>query len=127
MPKYVLDASALLALINQEKGAEVVSPLLHECIMSCVNVCECASVLRDLKIPSENIQTLLDELIAKVIPFDAAQAYETAFLREKTKLKGLSLGDRACLSLGRLKKLPVVTADRVWAEIDCGVKVILIR
>jgi PIN domain nuclease of toxin-antitoxin system len=39
-------------------------------------------------------------------------------LRESTRSLGLSLGDRACLALAKLKALPAVTADRPWMLLD---------
>ena len=125
--KYVLDASALLALINKEPGGEKVREFLPKCIMSAVNLSESAAVLASISIPHENIKSILTELVGEIIPFNDEQAFEAAFLRNLTKSIGLSLGDRACLALGRLKKLPVITADKVWANIDYGVDVHLIR
>ena len=127
MTKYVFDASALLALINREEGAEEVEKLLHHSIMSSVNVSECAAILSRIELPQEKIKNLLTELIPEIIPFEVKQAFETARLRKMTKEKGLSLGDRACLALGSLRNLPVVTADRVWKALGCGVKIHLIR
>ena len=46
---------------------------------------------------------------------------------EVTKQHGLSLGDRACLALAKLRNLPVLTADTIWKELDLGVKIKLIR
>ncbi len=62
-----------------------------------------------------------------VIPFNQMQAYETAKLKTLTKKYGLSLGDRACLALAKMKKIPVVTADRVWGKLELGIKIIVIR
>lgn len=125
--KYVLDASALLALINKEPGSEKVGKILPKCMMSAINLSESATILVSISIPHEKIKSILTELIGEIIPFDNEQAFEAAFLRNLTKSIGLSLGDRACLALGKLKNLPVVTADKVWSTIDCGVDVHLIR
>ena len=48
-------------------------------------------------------------------------------LRSVTRHAGLSLGDRACLALGDRLGCPVVTADRVWASLDVGVAIVVIR
>ena len=119
--RYVLDASALIALINKEPGGEKVVKILPRCIMSAINLSESAAVLSSISMPYENIKNILAELVREIIPFDAEQAFETAFLRDLTKNIGLSLGDRACIALGRLKKLPVITADKVWTSINYGV------
>jgi len=62
-----------------------------------------------------------------VVTFDAESAYAAAMLRDRTRQFGLSLGDRACLALGAARGLPVLTADRSWAELSIGVEVRLIR
>ena len=124
---YVMDASALLALINAEPGHEKVAQYLPEACMSTVNVSEIASILHQISMPNSEIPVLLNGLIPKNIPFDAAQAYQTAQLRASTKRQGLSLGDRACLALGSLYNIPVITADKAWEQLDIGIQVILIR
>lgn len=125
--KYVLDASALLALINKESGSEQVEKILPKCVMSAINLSESAAVLASISIPQEKIKDMLSELVREIIPFDHEQAFEAAFLRNVTKNYGLSLGDRACIALGRVKKIPVITADKIWADIACGVEIHLIR
>jgi PIN domain nuclease of toxin-antitoxin system len=40
---------------------------------------------------------------------------------------GLSLGDRACLALARLRNLPAVTADRAWAKLDLAIPIEVVR
>jgi PIN domain nuclease of toxin-antitoxin system len=127
MTRHVLDASALLALINKEKGQEKVEEILPFSIMSAINVSECAAILNENKFPEEETENLIKNLITEIIPFTEEQAFETAKLRKFTKSKGLSLGDRACLAVGKLKNLPVATADKVWESINCGVKINLIR
>lgn len=125
--KIVLDASALLMLINQEKGAEKVEKYLPSAVMSSVNVCEVLTVLLNVGFPSTVAENIISELVREIIPFDQEHAYLTANLRSITKSHGLSLGDCACLSLGQIKNYPVLTADKVWAKIDHAVDVILIR
>lgn len=127
MNSYILDASALLALINSEKGCEKVTEYLPNASMSAVNVTEVASLLHIISMPNEEIESIINNLITTIIPFDAVQAYQAGKFRTVTKDKGLSLGDRACLALGFTKKLPVVTTDKIWQKLDIGVEVILIR
>lgn len=127
MSRFVLDASALLALINNEPGSDLVQKCLSGSIMSAVNVSEVVAVLTRVGIPKEKIKTIITTLIHTIIPFDEEQAFLTGNLYSKTRSQGLSFGDRACLSLGKLKKLPVLTGDRKWLEVNSGVKVELIR
>ena len=127
MIEYVLDASALLALINNETAAEKVAEILPHSMMSSVNISECAAVLMTLGTPSDAIKNILFDMVPHVEDFTGEHALEAAYLRNITKSKGLSLGDRACLALGKISNKPVVTADRIWGSLDCGIKIELIR
>ena len=115
--KVVLDASALLALIQQEAGAEIVKPLLRFSIMSTVNVTEALSVLQRADItPSEGL-TLITDIVPTIIPFDLEQAEQVAKLHPLVQFKGLSLADRTCIALGLKLQVPIYTADKIWAEL----------
>lgn len=127
MNKTVLDSSALLAFINQEKGCEIVEEYLANSIMSSVNVSEVAAVLSLVDIPEEIIIGIINDLNIEIINFDLEQSLQTGFLRKKTKTAGLSLGDRACINLASSKNLTVVTADKVWNKIGLVIEVVLIR
>ena len=123
----VLDASALLALMNDEPGAITVGETLTEAVISAVNLAEVVSKLVDRGMPEAQIFDDLGELDLSHVPFDVQQAYATGLLRTATRPRGLSLGDRACLSLAMQLASPVITADRVWTELDLGVEVRLAR
>lgn len=125
--KIVLDASALLAVINNEQGSELVEQYLPGVVMSSVNVSEAAAVLNGFGMPMAETQGLINSLIGHVEVFDHQQAFIAAGLREKTKKYGLSLGDRACLSLARIKNFPVLTADKIWAKLNLGIEIKIIR
>jgi PIN domain nuclease of toxin-antitoxin system len=128
MSKVVLDASAFLALLNEEKGQEVVAQVLNNAVISSVNACEVAAELHEkLKMPIDKIESLLITLITEIIPFDLEQAIIAAALKPKTKELGLSLGDRACLALGQSLNLPVYTADRAWSAAKVGIDIVMIR
>lgn len=70
---------------------------------------------------------MISNLIHAIVPFDEEQAYIAGHLYVETQEKGLSFGDRSCLSLGMAKSMAVLTADRSWSQVDCGVDVQLIR
>jgi len=125
--KHVLDASAVLVLINEEFGYEKVIDYLPDACISTVNLSEIATILQGITMPDNEIRLLLRGLIPKIISFDELQAYQVANLRNSTKSFGLSLGDRACLALGIMHSIPVVTADKTWAKLDLGIQVVLIR
>jgi len=121
----VLDSSAVLAVINQEDGADLVRPLLGHAMISAVNVAEVHTKLTEYG--DETIQKgrallgLLD-----VVPFDTAQARRTGELRPSTRAAGLSLGDRACLALGIELDAEVYTCEGEWARVDlpCTIRII---
>lgn len=62
-----------------------------------------------------------------VEPLGEHDCVEVARLRPKTRDLGLSLADRACLALTKRLGVPVLTADRTWAEADLDLEVRLIR
>ena len=127
MANVVLDASAVLARTLHEPGADRVDALIDGAWISAVNLAEVAQRLIDGEMDEMSAITMLEALPCKIAIFDRADAYDAALLRRETQKRGLSLGDRACLALGKRLGLPVHTADRAWAELDLGVEVVLIR
>lgn len=123
----LLDSSALLALINQEKGFEHVEPLLGCAVISAVNYAEVVSKLVECGVPLLEASTIVSDLVQEIIPFDQKMAETVARLRGETKTLGLSLGDRACLATAEVRSLPVVTADRIWAKVKTPTKIKVIR
>lgn len=118
MNNVILDASALLALIKNETGAEIVENLLGKIIMSTINISEVATILLDIGMTNQECEQSIFPFISQIIHFDQKQALRVATLRKETKSKGLSLGDRACIALGIEMNLPIYTADKVWAELN---------
>jgi PIN domain nuclease of toxin-antitoxin system len=125
--QVVLDASALLALIKGEPGADSVEAALSGSAMSCVNLAEVASVLVQEGHHIEDVRRTLSDYAVDILDFDESQAMETARFRPLTSHAGLSLGDRACLALAALRRLPVMTADRAWARLELGIEIVVIR
>ena len=68
-----------------------------------------------------------ESLGLRILPFTPEDAERTAQLWHSSGRAGLSLGDRACLSLAQRLGLPALTADRSWAALDLEVEVQLIR
>ena len=127
MSRAVLDASAILAFLRGEQGAEVVAGYRCDALVSAVNVAEAGARLADLGANPAEVRRSVALMGLDIVPFDADQAHEAADIRDATRRRGLSLGDRACLQLAARSGLPALTADRVWTEIDVGVDVRLIR
>lgn len=128
MARYVLDASALLALLGAEKGSErVVKAITNGAAMSAVNFSEVIAKLSEQGMPEEAIHEALDSLELDIADFEIKSAYQTGLLRPLTKRAGLSLGDRACLALSQQLNLPALTTDRVWKDVTVNVTVEVIR
>ena len=128
MRGYVLDASALMALLNQEPGSERAAEIITEgALMSSVNLSEVVAKLSEKGMPGDVIHEVLDALGIMMVDFTSVLAYEVGLLRPLTKHTGLSLGDRACLALAKHLNLPAVTADRIWENLSLGITVQVIR
>jgi len=127
MSDFVLDASALLALLNQEVGSEVVGAVISQTVISTVNLSEVIAKLADKGLPRDVITSALEGLGLEVVEFDQEQALTAGLLRSKTKVAGLSLGDRACLALAFQLGLPALTTDRIWDTLNLDIEVRVIR
>lgn len=122
-----IDASALLALLFDEPGAErVADQIAAGAAISTVNLSEVATVLvRHAQSPETVLAPVRQQLAVE--PFSDADAIAAAVLYPKTASAGLSLGDRACLALAQRLGAAAVTAEHTWAELTLDVEVQLIR
>ncbi len=133
MSSAVLDASALLAYLRDEPGAEAVADAVAAgAAISTVNLGEVLSRVADRGgDPGDVAQRMTDEgLLGGAIavePFTSADAIDVGRIRPMTRTHGLSLGDRACLALARRLALPAITADKTWSKLDLGIEVQQIR
>ena len=127
MPETVIDASALLALLNAEPGAGVVAEAIPGGVISAVNLSEVVAKLCDAGMPEKMIHRALQPLGIEVAPFDEEQAYQAGLLRTSTQDTGISLGDRACLSLANKLGITALTADKAWAGLSVGATIKVIR
>ncbi len=127
MSKLILDASALLALMNNEPGAEGVAEVVEGASMSSVNVAEVISKLVERGLESGDVHASIDGFGILIHDFTVADAVATGDLRHTTRQLGLSLGDRACIALAERLGGTVLTADSAWARGKLPVTVKLIR
>jgi ribonuclease VapC len=124
MNRIVLDASAILAVINGEPGAEMLTPaLLAHAAGSAVNLAEVQAKLVSRGWTSEQAWEDATSPLREVLSFDEEQARMAGDLITQTHQLGLSLGDRACLALGIALKLPVYTAEKSWKKLKLSVPV----
>jgi PIN domain nuclease of toxin-antitoxin system len=129
-----LDASAVLAYLQQEKGQESVEAVLDAgpCFITAVNLCEVLGKLCEKGMPPPEAEAVIDDLGLMVVSFDEKLAALAAFMKPRTRSIGASLGDCACLALGEFiaaeeTEAAVVTAERSWTKLKWPFKVVRIR
>jgi len=125
--RYVLDASALLALVLAEPGESVVRARGETGLISAVNYSETLAKLAERGFDDALGQRVLDLLDLEIVPFDREQAMAAARLRANTRSLGLSFADRACLALAKTRSVSALTADRQWRELHPDIGIVLIR
>jgi ribonuclease VapC len=123
----VFDASALLALIRGEPGADIVASHLGRAAMSSVNVAEVYGRLLREAFRPEEFRRDIEAIDFKLHSFDAEQAFLAGRFEPATRPLGLSLGDRACLALALSLGVPALSGDRRWAGTKVGVEINLFR
>jgi len=123
----VLDASAVLAVLNGEAGGDKVSGHLSGGLLSAVNAVEVGTRLVDAGMTPDDASVATNLLGMTIVDFNADLAEVATALRPATRKAGLSLADRACLALAVREGLPALTADQLWTSVDVGVEVEMIR
>jgi ribonuclease VapC len=124
---YVLDASAVLCLLQEEKGAERVAEALPAAVIGAVNYSEVVGKLVESGLVEAVADGLVDTLQLNVIPFDRIQARLAGALRAPTRRLGLSLGDRACLALAATAGATALTCERAWTRFEAPCRVEALR
>lgn len=129
MSTIVIDASAILAAILGEAGGDSVFDLLDEAIVSTVNVAEVYTYAAINELPTEAIDAFFADTGITIVSFDDVQAVTAGQLASITRKAGLSLGDRSCLALAKLRNAEVLTADRPWQQVagSTGLIITLLR
>lgn len=129
MSGAVLDASAVIALLHEERGTDRIAEVIHDARVSAVNLAEVIGHFIRLGAERDAIDTMLDQLPLQIVPADADAARQAGALRALTSMAGLSLGDRFCLALALRLNIPAFTADRAWDKVSerVGVQVVQIR
>ena len=127
--RYLLDASAVLALIGDEPGADRVLPLLARSAITAINLAEVVKKLRERGVPLEEVAATVSDLQIplKGGPADLQQAIQLGELAATGRAFGLSLGDAVCLAVAAWSGLTAVTAERRWAAAFPDAKILTIR
>jgi PIN domain nuclease of toxin-antitoxin system len=128
MNEVVLDASAILAILFQERGAEkLTAEILKEAVIGTVNLAEVQSkLIKKGYLPDEAWEDALS-LVNSAEPYTSEQARIAGDLITTTEKHGLSLGDRSCLALAIALKAPVYTTEQSWRNLKVGVPIHVIR
>lgn len=123
----IIDASALLAILFDEPGADRAMAHSRNGIMSAVNLCE--SIERVVRVGGA--AGLVTDAIARleldILPFGHAEAVIAGKMRTQPGFAGISLADRACLATAQVRQLPIVTADRAWSSLALDIEIVQIR
>jgi ribonuclease VapC len=128
MNEVVLDASAILAIVFQERGAEkLTDEILSTAVASTVNLAEVQSKLIKKGYDPEEAWEDSLSLVTAAEPFTSEHARIAGDLITKTESRGLSLGDRSCLALAIALKAPVYTTEQIWKGLKVGVAIHVIR
>ena len=128
MNEVVLDASAMLALLQNERGEEkLTDDLLEVAVASTVNLAEVQSKLVKKGYDPEDAWEDALQLVTSAEPFTSEQAKIAGTLIQKTQKYGLSLGDRSCLALAIALQAPVYTTEQIWRNLKVGVPIHVIR
>ena len=126
--EYVLDSSALLAVLGLEPGYERVKELMEKSAVSAVNLAETVNKLAHETPSVEVAQEFLAQLELTVVDWSEAMAYRSAEFTQFNKSHGLSLGVRACLTLAKQLQATAVTSDRTWRRVpSLGVRIMIFR
>ncbi|CAL7961915.1 putative PIN domain nuclease [Alphaproteobacteria bacterium] len=124
---FVIDSSALLAVIYNEKLVIDAKKYFENSSMSVINATECIIVLNRNGMPIEIAKSLLESLISKFVICEFDNSNNITNIKNSNKNLGLSIADCFCLALGQKLELPIVTADKIWAEAKITSEVICIR
>ena len=127
MSGAVFDSSAVLAIINAERGAERATEMLDGALLSAVNHAEVVTKLVEKGMDRDQARSTILKIGLEVSDFGIDLADRTGELRQGTRHLGLSLADRACLALAEREGVSAITADKSWTATDLGIDIHLIR
>lgn len=108
MASIVFDCSAILMLLRDEPGADVVTQYIGDGLISSVNFQEVIKGLLRREVPLDAALEMLDALHLDVQPHGRDDAVAAAKLNPGTREFGSSLGDRTCMALAIAEGLPVL-------------------
>lgn len=126
-PRFALDTSALLAMMQHAPGGSVVGARLRHSAISTVNLAEVLDYSRTHGIDIDGMVDDLQSLGLRIEPFTATDANAIAELADPTRSPHLSLSDRACLVLAQRLGVPALTADYAWSQLQLDIEIQVLR
>lgn len=126
-PRFAIDSSALLAMMQDAPGGSLVGVKLHHSAISALNLSEVLEYCCEQGIEADSMAENLVALGLRIEPFGLDDARKVAEITLATLGTALSMGNRACLALAARLQIPALTADRSWLEIKVGVEVRVVR
>lgn len=128
LARAVFDSSAVIALLRDDRGADVIADYASDAVISAVTLQEVVKVLLADGASTKVARGMIDPLSLDVRAHEAGDAWAAAMLWQATKAKGSGLGDRTCMALAISEGLPAITTDKAWSELSIpGLSVILAR
>lgn len=118
MSKFILDASAILAFINEETGADIVADVLDDSTISAINLTEAYSKLIRAGADVEKTHAMLQQCCPDVTPVDRDQAQTAGIIHAATAKHNISYADSLCLALGACTEKTIMTGDQKWKELE---------
>jgi ribonuclease VapC len=122
-----IDASALIAFLRSEPGADVVQRYLRGSIISAISLSEVFEKTPNLDQSGDRVLALLRNWQVTVVPFEAEQAAIAARIKSMIGNPDISFADRACLAVAQSSSVPALTANRTWMSLSIEAEIILIR
>lgn len=127
MSDVVIDASVILALLQEEAISEDVIRLSVGSVLSVVNFAELVAVAERKSLAFEKLNDVIDKGGIRVEPVTYPVGLLAGRLNARYRSMGLSLADSFCVAEGQSRNCPILTADRIWATLDIGADIVLIR
>jgi PIN domain nuclease of toxin-antitoxin system len=128
MSEIVLDASAILAFLFDERGGEnLTAEIFATAVVSTVNLAEVQTKLVQMGRNPEDAWADALSLGILAEPYTSEHAKTTGNLLTTTEPYGLSLGVRSCLALAIVLNAPVYTTEQAWKDLKVGVPIHVIR
>ena len=126
-PRFAIDSSALLAMMEDAPGGSLVGVKLHHSAISAINLSQVLEYCCEHGIEAEGMVENLVALGLRIEPFGLEDARKVAEITRENPESSLGLGDLACLALAARLEVPALTADRTWLEVETGVEVRVLR